>query len=853
MPEGPPKPEEPKPVEKKEELKTPLELAHEIIEEKRQARERKEEEKRERREKAEKETIERAEEKRQTHERKRETRKEKWGETKEKAIEKGKIVFEKTGEFSEKAKEFLSNKDIQKQIGKTLVGTTATILGIKSVYDVPVYLRQRFKVRGIFGKGGLEAATEELLARSQKMHEKTQEKEQKEEKGEVRDAIKDLNKRLKMTREGEIKGSEQRKLIAKILRENRVQEKATKEERGAEVKKILDEYTTTKVTGMQAIRESANTAFVASGAFLYRPVAYGVLEGVERYQRLTKEAKKKGERVSVLKDVLVGGIKETFLEAAFKDVGDKERAKLQKGISAIRAWGRIARYAGMTGAALHPETISEDQIDKILNTFSGKDTLGKIANNFQGNIERMTESYSNILKKPFEWGGEEAAEGLRGTEGMPATEELLFAERLEYQGGKSIWGEGERQLETRFKEFSGLGGGDEKAAEALKTYNIDRIKDTIVDHPQKYGLPEDVDVNKLTVEQLKNIKWDEAFKDTFEDKGLTKELSAEKIEGVLKNNKTILQGVRQRLTGIEKPKEPPLPSLVLETAKKGGGEIEFKDGSQAIIGKAQEIPGYKDLMLITVEEGGLEKNVIYSEKTKEPVQILDEGTTTVEARRVMDKKVDEFNKTKEALIEKLVKGTAEVSPPIENVEEQLKEWNITPEGWGKEDQLKFWTEHLSLDKKELGTIFDLNSKSGNVLSPDIIQKYYESGFTKNFKGLSDDKLVDLIKIYEHPEGKVPLARLIGEDWTKSGLFNAVEWKIEDGNLKVNFDVKNNAVDVDLLINKDGTVAVDGHGFQNWPLDTPSAPLTNENLQKAMEFINKTDGTGAVAVSEEINA
>ncbi|MCH7883069.1 hypothetical protein IIA95_01470, partial [Patescibacteria group bacterium] len=251
--------------------------------------------------------------------------------------------------------------------------------------------------------------------------------------------------------------------------------------------------------------------------------------------------------------------------------------------------------------------------------------------------------------------------------------------------------------------------------------------------------------------------------------------------------------------------------------------------------------------------------VIYSENG--PVHILTEENIKTEmadgaksmpeiAGKVMDRKVDEFNKTKEALIEKLVKGAAEVSPPIENVEEQLKEWNITPEGWGKEDQLKFWTEHPSLDKKELDTIFRFNSQSGNTLSCDVIKKYLDSGFIESSKGLSDNRLVDLMKVFEHPDtAKFPLVNLIGENWTKKDLFNAVEWEIEDNKLKISFDVKDNFTDVDLIIYENGTIAVDGHGFQNWNLGKP-VPLTDENLRAAMGFINKTDGTGAVSISQE---
>ena len=56
------------------------------------------------------------------------------------------------------------------------------------------------------------------------------------------------------------------------------------------MKSALDDYTETKVNGIQASREALNTVFVASGAYGLRGLSYGVLAGVERRQRLSKEA-----------------------------------------------------------------------------------------------------------------------------------------------------------------------------------------------------------------------------------------------------------------------------------------------------------------------------------------------------------------------------------------------------------------------------------------------------------------------------------------------------------------------------------------------------------------------------------
>ena len=117
---------------------------------------------------------------------------------------------------------------------------------------------------------------------------------------------------------------------------------------------------------------------------------------------------------------------------------------------------------------------------------------------------------------------------------------------IDYQGGKSIWQEAGKQWEGRFKEFANLGGGDSKMAEALKTYNIDRIKDIVVgviesgdkDLIEKYGLAGISDPDKLTVDQLKGIKWSNVFEDTLKEKGLVENLRPEQVESIVKNNAT---------------------------------------------------------------------------------------------------------------------------------------------------------------------------------------------------------------------------------------------------------------------------------------------------------------------------
>ncbi len=125
------------------------------------------------------------------------------------------------------------------------------------------------------------------------------------------------------------------------------------------------------------------------------------------------------------------------------------------------------------------------------------------------------------------------------TTGAKAAEKL---QHFEYQGGKSVWEEGAKQLKVHFKEFfNELKSEDPKLAEALETHNFDRLKDVIVAHPEKYGLPKDTDFVHLTTDDLKHIKWGEAFKDAGikNESDLTRVLKWDDIESITKNNEKL--------------------------------------------------------------------------------------------------------------------------------------------------------------------------------------------------------------------------------------------------------------------------------------------------------------------------
>ncbi len=144
----------------------------------------------------------------------------------------------------------------------------------------------------------------------------------------------------------------------------------------------------------------------------------------------------------------------------------------------------------------------------------------------------------------------ETAKGVAKGVMSGATEVKAAVEaHLNYQGGHSIWQESQRQISARLHEhFDNLGAGNGNAAEALKTYNVDRLKDIIATHPGDYGLPEGANLDKLTAEQLKNVDWDKAFHETFDAEGITEKLADSQVDSIVENNEALREAAQAHVT-----------------------------------------------------------------------------------------------------------------------------------------------------------------------------------------------------------------------------------------------------------------------------------------------------------------
>jgi len=309
-----------------------------------------------------------------------------------------------------------------------------------------------------------------------------------------------------------------------------------------------------------------------------------------------------------------------------------------------------------------------------------------------------------------------------------AGQEAAMQKHLEYQGGKSVWQECEKQLEKRFeKMFSALDQGDAKTAEALKTYDIDRFKDIIVNNPEKYGLPKDVDFTKLSAEELKNIDWDRAFKESFPDNNPVSGLTEKQVDDIFANNEKLRSFFAEH---------PDAPRTV--------------ENYEAVL---------KDEEIIRADEAS--KEAAAAEVGKPETEL---GTKT-----------EEISKETRGKLAKIL-GRVGITP--DDVEKINKIINLEDEIQDKEiPQLKFLAEHyneLISNTEKAKDIFQLSSSVGAEYED--IYKYYDSTIS-NFRD-KPEIMKGVAGLLVGPNKQKALSDIFGTDVNSSNLSRETAGEVE---------------------------------------------------------------------------
>ncbi len=303
-------------------------------------------------------------------------------------------------------------------------------------------------------------------------------------------------------------------------------------------------------------------------------------------------------------------------------------------------------------------------------------------------------------------------------------EAFEIAEKVDIKKGDSIWSVAEKYLKGNkvYDELSKI--GDKNTVEALETYNIDRVKDIIVANPHAYGLPEGVDVDKLTIGQLKGINWEKAFADTYpEGKGLTTGLTQEQIDSIVEDNKT-------SRTFFQKHPDAP----------RTGGNYEDILKGKGITGEVAEAE------VITPEEAVSEKELSPDEKID---SLKKSGVSSEDIGKLKTEDI-------KALTSEQIKDITEVQEKIDS----LKKSGVSSEDIGKlkTEDIKALTSEQIKDITEVKEKVDLLKKAG--VSPKDIGKLKTEDIkdltSSQIKEMADKAKEELLPVAEDQLNKVRL-------------------------------------------------------------------------------------------------
>ena len=373
-------------------------------------------------------------------------------------------------------------------------------------------------------------------------------------------------------------------------------------------------------------------AFASSSAFVIKGIG-------DKLEKLWLEEHGKEKREEKIKESLSGQMEQVnefeqmsklLILMLKREERDKELAKLAK---AQKYWqvGKVAAMIGAGGGI----AFCAGQFDMFGPNKVAAEVCEKLGVEEGGKVIRMP-----IVEEEVEAGVSEVQERVAAIpQEVAEAESFEIAEKVDIKRGDSIWSVAEKYLKgnTVYREIVEI--GDKDMAEALRTYNINRVKNAIVADPQAYRLPAGVDVDKLTIGQLKGIDWEKAFADAFpEGKGLTDGLTPEQVDSIVENNKALR-------TFFQKYQDAPRTSDNYEAILKGKGitgEVTETEKVVPIESDEEIVETKKVAPIEPAEEVAEAKKVVPIEPDEEIVEAekvvpIESDEEIVEAEKVLPK------------------------------------------------------------------------------------------------------------------------------------------------------------------------------------------------------------------------
>lgn len=304
-------------------------------------------------------------------------------------------------------KEAVINKETGKFSAKLAYTSLTSVLGIKLITD---------GILAIGGKGDLaeyyrgtkesKTAIKSIMEAYQKFSaslEKVKGNEAGLQDAEIRSQLTSLEARVRGNRA--ISDETKQKIldtIETIAERHFAGTGKAKEERDADVKRLLEAYIHAKVSGAQIAKDGLNTLLTAFGGAGLRALGYAGASVVERIQKARKEHTRRNvgqlEEKSafgfVAKDVTIGAVRETIRSLRF--AGAKEGATgRQKFMDFAKAAGILFRAFGIYGSALSGNT--EKNIDTLIERIKSGNVL-RVDENFADTFRSVWETYRHPVE-----------------------------------------------------------------------------------------------------------------------------------------------------------------------------------------------------------------------------------------------------------------------------------------------------------------------------------------------------------------------------------------------------------------------------------------------------------------------
>ncbi len=287
----------------------------------------------------------------------------------------------------DKIKGVFSDEEVRKVSKEVAYNTITSILGVKAITD---YVRMRVWDTGDLAerKKGVKKSketTESIFKAYQELLQSS-EKLKKGEAGALADEVTlNFKSLVAKVEAADIMPEAKKEILGRLWAVSIKHEKNTeqvKEQRDADVKRLLEGYIHAKVSAAQIAKDRLNTALTLLGGPAFRAVAYAGTAVAERFQKARKEharlnvgrLKEEKEFGFVAKDVIYLAAKETWRAIRFK--GSKEgMSKTGKAIDFAKAVGTVLRGLGIYGALLSSNASPEKQIDAILERVKSGEVL----------------------------------------------------------------------------------------------------------------------------------------------------------------------------------------------------------------------------------------------------------------------------------------------------------------------------------------------------------------------------------------------------------------------------------------------------------------------------------------------